>query len=92
MVPVVSIQPGEMLLTRTLPARLKAVLIKELQDVEASECWETEKARIDSNNDLLDAFITAKKIEGCSDKTLRYYRCTIERFLCQASRFFPSSE
>ena len=62
-------------------ARLKAVLIKELQDVEVSECRETEKARIDGNNDLLDAFISAKKIEGCSDKTLAYYRNTIERFL-----------
>ena len=63
-------------------ARLKAVLIKELQNVEISECKGTEQQRQDSNNDLLDAFISAKKIEGCSDKTLSYYRNTIERFLC----------
>ena len=62
-------------------ARLKAVLIKELQDVEVSECKGTEQQRMDGNNDLLDAFISAKKIEGCSDKTLSYYRSTIERFL-----------
>ena len=62
-------------------ARLKAVLMKELQDIEISECRETEKARIDGNKDLLEAFISAKKIEGCSDKTLSYYRSTIERFL-----------
>lgn len=62
-------------------ARLKAVLIKELQDVEISECRETVKDRMDGNNDLLNAFISAKKIEGCSDKTLSYYRNTIERFL-----------
>ena len=61
-------------------ARLKAVLIKELQDVEVSECKGTEQQRKDGNNDLLDAFISAKKIEGCSDKTLSYYRSTIERF------------
>jgi len=62
-------------------ARLKAVLIKELQDVEVSECKGIEQQRKDGNNDLLDAFISAKKIEGCSDKTLSYYRRTIERFL-----------
>ena len=34
-------------------ARLKAVLIKELQNVEISECKGTEQQRQDSNNDLL---------------------------------------
>ena len=33
------------------------------------------------NMDLLSAFISAKKIEGCSEKTLCYYRNTIERLL-----------
>lgn len=61
-------------------ARLKAVLIAELQDVEVIEHKETEQQRKEGNNDLLNAFISAKKIEGCSDRTLAYYRNTIERF------------
>lgn len=26
-------------------------------------------------------FLTAKHLEGCSDKTIRYYRCNIQRML-----------
>ena len=33
------------------------------------------------NIDSVDAFITAKRIEGCSEKTLKYYRKTIEAML-----------
>ena len=31
--------------------------------------------------DAVEAFITAKRIEGCSEKTLKYYRKTIESML-----------
>ncbi|SNM07074.1 integrase/recombinase, phage integrase family protein [Streptococcus pneumoniae] len=31
-----------------------------------------------SNNNLLQLFITAKQVEGCSSKTIRYYQRTIE--------------
>ena len=31
--------------------------------------------------DLVEAFITAKRIEGCSEKTLKYYRKTIEALI-----------
>ena len=34
-----------------------------------------------SNQTLLSSFISAKRIEGCSDNTLRYYRKTIEAML-----------
>ena len=30
---------------------------------------------------FLDMFLTAKHLEGCSDKTIRYYRCNIEKML-----------
>ena len=30
---------------------------------------------------FLDMFLTAKHLEGCSDKTTRYYRCNIEKML-----------
>ncbi|WP_067558371.1 MULTISPECIES: site-specific tyrosine recombinase/integron integrase [Erysipelotrichaceae] len=34
-----------------------------------------------SNEDYLDLFITAKSIEGCSAKTLKYYKATIRKML-----------
>lgn len=34
-----------------------------------------------SNEDYLDLFITAKSIEGCSTKTLKYYKATIRKML-----------
>lgn len=36
--------------------------------------------------DLLEAFITAKRIEGCSEKTLAYYRKTIEAMTAGTSK------
>lgn len=62
-------------------AQLKAVLIKELQAVEISERKCNSIKRKEDAEDLLSAFISAKKIEGCSIKTLIYYRNTIERML-----------
>ena len=57
---------------------LKEVLSNELQKVEIIEVANNSKDREQANKDLLDSFISAKKIEGCSDKTLAYYRSTIE--------------
>lgn len=57
---------------------LKEVLSNELQKVEIVEVANNSKDREQANKDLLDSFISAKKIEGCSDKTLIYYRSTIE--------------
>ena len=39
---------------------------------------QTEKKDIDDNPKLIDAFVAAKRIEGCSEKTLKYYRIPIE--------------
>lgn len=35
------------------------------------------KSREDDSNDLIGMFLAAKRIEGCSEKTLKYYRTTI---------------
>ena len=32
----------------------------------------------DDSQKLIDSFVYAKRIEGCSEKTLKYYRTTIE--------------
>lgn len=52
--------------------KLQEVLIKNLCDAEP------EKTEI-SNYDYLQLFLDAKKIEGCSERTLQYYQVTVER-------------
>lgn len=41
----------------------------------------TEEKGQQRNAELLDSFIAAKRVEGCSDKSLKYYRSTIEKLL-----------
>ena len=33
----------------------------------------------ETNSELLDMFISAKRVEGCSEKTLKYYQASIMR-------------
>ena len=66
-------------------ARLKAVLASELHNVEIIEKEDCANLQMQENEHLLNSFISAKKIEGCSDKTLAYYRNTIERLLVTLS-------
>ena len=41
-----------------------------------------EKAAVESiKNDMLPLFIAAKRVEGCSEKSLRYYESTIRNML-----------
>lgn len=62
-------------------ARLKTVLFKKLQDVEIIEKRDFQEHHQEEKVELLDSFLSAKKIEGCSEKTLAYYRHTIEKML-----------
>ena len=54
--------------------RLQEVLLKHLSDNTMSK----EEA---SNNQYLQMFLEAKRIEGCSERTLQYYRITVEKML-----------
>lgn len=36
----------------------------------------------ETNAELLDMFLSAKRVEGCSDKTLRYYETSIQQAVC----------
>ena len=51
-------------------ARLKAVLHKKQQDVEVTETSNCQEQNEKRNAELLESFLSAKKIEGCSEKTL----------------------
>lgn len=47
---------------------------------------QTEKKDTDDNPKLIDAFVSAKRIEGCSEKTLKYYRTTIETMVASIDK------
>jgi integrase/recombinase XerD len=61
---------------------LSVAQMKKLQEVmlKAFMTEEAEKKDI-SNDEYLKIFLDAKKIEGCSDRTIQYYRATVERML-----------
>ena len=58
--------------------RLKQVLIITLSKYDVLE---TSGFSEDDNKVLLERFLSAKRVEGCSQKTLKYYRSTIETML-----------
>ena len=47
---------------------------------------QTEKKDTDDNPKLIEAFVAAKRIEGCSEKTLKYYRITIETMVASIDK------
>ena len=60
---------------------LSSVLVKELTKYDIVERGSDEDVRNKENAQLLDVFISSKKIEGCSDKTIAYYRASIEKLV-----------
>lgn len=61
--------------------RLRTVLDSAFKLVVIMPVESDERQREQANGELLHAFISAKKIEGCSDKTLCYYQSSIEALL-----------
>lgn len=58
--------------------QLHYVLSHTLWDVDISKNKNSSlQKEMMSNEDYLDLFTSAKKVEGCSEKTLRYYKATI---------------
>lgn len=55
---------------------LKDALNKTLSNYDISE--KKDSTDVDRTSELIDKFITAKKVEGRSEKTLKYYRTTID--------------
>ncbi|MBS1586764.1 MAG: phage integrase N-terminal SAM-like domain-containing protein [Bacteroidetes bacterium] len=60
---------------------LEKVLHQNFRDVEMSYRTEKQQPMIEKSNSILDLFISAKKVEGCSEKSLKYYQFTIEAML-----------
>lgn len=61
-------------LTANQSQKLQRVLISRLTD-------QTKPVGIVSNSNYLAMFLNAKKIEGCSERTLAYYKTTVEKLL-----------
>ncbi|MGN8629948.1 site-specific tyrosine recombinase/integron integrase [Lactobacillus amylovorus] len=61
---------------------LNAAQLKRLQEVLLKRLVkdEPEKKKI-SNQEYLTKFLEAKKIEGCSERTIKYYKVTVEQLL-----------
>lgn len=68
-------------LTTEQVALLRTVLNVELAKVAINERAETTEQRVADNHKLKERFIAAKKIEGCSARTLNYYEKTIDHYL-----------
>lgn len=61
---------------------LKNVLVSVLNDYDVQQIKnEIVEYDTDSNYRLLGTFLVAKKVEGCTDRTIRYYKETITAFL-----------
>lgn len=65
---------------------LSIAQMKKLQEVLLENLDESheEKTKI-SNTEYLQLYLDAKKIEGCSERTLQYYRVTIEKLLLRVA-------
>lgn len=61
-------------------AKLKKTLTFELEKSELLE-ERKENSQTETNSKLLETFISAKRVEGCSEKSLNYYQNTIEKMI-----------
>ena len=60
---------------------LTDVTRKALSECEITPKLAEEEQRNKENAALLGAFISSKKVEGCSDKTIHYYKSSIEKLI-----------
>ena len=61
---------------------LSIAQMKKLQEVIIKTFTENEVSKKDiPNNEFLEMFLSAKRIEGCSERTINYYQTTVEHLL-----------
>lgn len=61
--------------------QLHNVLSHCLYDLKICDIVENETAQYNETEELLSMFISAKRVEGCSERTLKYYKSTLENAL-----------
>ena len=57
---------------------LETTLIQALNSYEVIPSVSEEEQQAKANTELMQAYLSAKKIEGCSEKTISYYQSTID--------------
>ena len=65
---------------------LAGVTRKALSECEITPKATEEEQRNKENDELLGAFISSKKVEGCSDKTIHYYKSSIEKLIATVKK------
>lgn len=65
--------------------KLKKTLTFELEKSELLE-ERKENLQTETNFELLETFISAKRVEGCSEKSLNYYQNTIEKMIYEIGK------
>ena len=65
---------------------LTDVTRKALSKCEITPMATEEEQRNKENVELLGAFISSKKVEGCSDKTIHYYKSSIEKLIATVKK------
>lgn len=63
--------------------KLQEVLKYTLANYEVTENQSKENY---SEQNYVELFLSAKRIEGCSEKSLKYYKATIEAMLCELKK------
>ncbi len=75
-------------ITRQMIPYLDNAQMEQLQNVLQHALWNvqitiiedgTQQPDRETNSELLEMFLSAKRVEGCSEKTLKYYETTIRR-------------
>ena len=59
---------------------------RALSECEITPKLAEEEQRNKENAELLGAFISSKKVEGCSDKTIHYYKSSIEKLIATVKK------
>lgn len=65
---------------------LTDVTRRALSECEITPKLAEEEQRNKENAELLGAFISSKKVEGCSDKTIHYYKSSIEKLIATVKK------
>ena len=67
----------------------KLLLLKQVMEVVLSQYTvesSNESTKGEDSKGLIDKFISAKRIEGCSEKSLKYYRATIDSLVSSVGK------
>lgn len=63
---------------------LSIAQMKKLQEVILKTFAENEIEKTNiSNDEFLEMFLSAKRVEGCSDRTIQYYKVTVNHMFTQ---------